>query len=198
MMNPCKGQEEAEGSSLQAASEVRPFKLSITKIVVEPRRVTAKRFFHSHLLRDIISLKLPTLTDKIIISSLCKDIIATQEIQPLSVIDIWKQESETMVKLDYGYGYAVPDRDDQFVHGTTAKLAGITWKRTKESNEYAQLNFVSEDMVLLVRRAPLQNQKLARKVCTPRRGSLPRSMGIKKRRAGRNFATTITLPANER
>jgi hypothetical protein len=67
-----------------------------------------------------------------------------------------------------------PDEDDydefaypqetQFVHDTDLKLAGIKWKSTNSSEKYAQLNFVPQDTVVLVRRAPDRRKSSTRRI----------------------------------
>jgi hypothetical protein len=55
---------------------------------------------------------------------------------------------------DYGYGFAAPDRDPLYICNDSLKLSGIKWKKTSDNEKYAQLLIVSQETVVLVRRAP--------------------------------------------
>ena len=87
--------------------------------------------------------------------------------QSLTIDDLSLQ-SLTITSEDsriYGYGFAVPDHDEQFIRENELKLAGTKWKRaSKHSDKYLQLNFVSQDTVVLARRAPSPSRSRQRVV----------------------------------
>jgi hypothetical protein len=101
------------------------------------------------------------------LSSWCTDSSSSTTHDTLSLENCCRSSATTIGRqdivdpaTDYGYGFCVPDHDEQFIKDHTLKCNGVKWKRNRDNAKYAQLDLIPQDMVVLIRRAPRRRSSL--------------------------------------